>query len=308
MTSALVTGASGFIGSALARCLAEQGTRVYALVRPTSRLGRLDTSRVTVITADTSQEDTLRQALAGTRADYVFNLASYGVSQAERDPQQLCDGNAGLVCRLLEATAGWKLRKFIQAGSCSEYAPAAEGKRITEEHPIRPLSLYGAAKAAAVGSGRALAAQIGLPFLTLRPFMVFGPGEAPERLLPYLIAKLSRDEAVDLTAGEQQRDLTYVEDAVEAFVRAAHSEVNEGTFNVCSGRAVRVRAVAEAVADVLGKPRSLLKLGARPYRDDEPMWLVGDPSRLEKAVGWRARTGLAAGIERMVARTRQVPA
>ncbi|HYX69294.1 MAG TPA: NAD(P)-dependent oxidoreductase [Terriglobales bacterium] len=308
MSSALVTGASGFLGSALARCLAEKGVSVYALVRPSSRLERLDTSRVTVVAADTGRADGLQQALDGIRADYVFHLASYGVSQAERDPQLMCDGNAGLVCRLLEAIAGWKVRKFIQTGSCSEYAPAEEGTRIGEEHPIRPMSLYGAAKAAAVGSGRALAKQMGLPFLTLRPFMIFGPGEAPERLVPYLIAKLSRDQAVDLTAGEQKRDLVYVEDAAEAFYRAAQSAASEGALNVCSGRAVRVRAIAEAVADAMGKPRSLLRFGARPYREDEPMWLVGDPSRMEEATGWRARAGLAEGIERMVARARQVPA
>jgi nucleoside-diphosphate-sugar epimerase len=308
MTSALVTGASGFIGSALARYLAEKGVRVYALVRPGSRLDRLDASPVTVVTADTAREDGLRQALAGIRADYVFHLASYGVSQAERDPQLLCDGNAGLTCRLLEAVAGWKVRKFIQAGSCSEYAPAAEGTLIGEEHPIRPLSLYGAAKAAAVGSGRALAAQMRLPYLALRPFLVFGPGEAAERLVPYLIARLSRDEAVDLTAGEQQRDLIYVEDVAEAFHRAAQSEANEGVFNVCFGRAVRVRAIAEGVADAMGKPRSLLRFGARPYRDDESMWLVGDNRKLQAATGWRPRTGLAEGIERTVARARGVPA
>jgi nucleoside-diphosphate-sugar epimerase len=244
----------------------------------------------------------LRESLKGVSADVVFNLASAGVNPADREPLAMLDGNVHLLAGLLCSLDSQKTRRFIHTGSCSEYASVETGHRLTEDDSVGPSSLYGAAKLCASMYGRALAAERGICFLNLRLFGVFGAGEAPYRLVPYLIGKLREDEPVDLTAGEQIRDWLYVDDAVSALLAAATSEIlgEPGVYNVCSGQATRVREVAEEVAETMKKPKQLLRFGARAYRPDESMWIVGDSRRFTAATGWLPRVSMAEGIRRMV--------
>jgi nucleoside-diphosphate-sugar epimerase len=307
--SAVVTGATGFIGSALVRRLLDDGVRTYCLLRTKPRcdsiIERLNGAELVQLVSFQTPE--LERCLMDFSADVIFNLASYGVSQEDRDPEALLDGNAGLVARLVLAAAISPPKIFIHTGSCSEYGqPLLEGTPFTEDQPLRPTSLYGAAKAASTLYGNTLAARVGVPFVTLRLFGVFGVGEGPRRLIPYLIDQLRCDEPADLTPGQQVRDFLYVEDIVEAFVRSvrdANLTLSEA-YNVCSARPIRIRDIGEMVADFMEKPRGLLRWGRRPYRQDEPMWIVGDNRRFVEATSWHPRISTAEGIRRIVAASR----
>jgi nucleoside-diphosphate-sugar epimerase len=305
LRSALVTGATGFIGSALVEELLAHGIETTCIVRArTGGQTRPIPAKTTIVEVSSFALPELKSKLAGITTEAVFNLASYGVQQSDRDPQRLIDGNLGVVSNLLQATAEWRLRRFVHAGSCSEYGfPERNNVPITETEALRPASMYGAAKAASVLFGGALAPQLQIPFVTLRLFGVFGPHEAPDRLIPYLIRKLRHDEPVDLTPGEQVRDLLYEEDVAKAFVAAADAPAIQSgeVYNICFGRPTRVRDVGEAVADALGKPRQLLHWGERQYRSDEPMWLVGDHRRFTAATSWQPRISVQEGIRRMIA-------
>ncbi|HZU42905.1 MAG TPA: NAD(P)-dependent oxidoreductase [Terriglobales bacterium] len=303
--SALVSGATGFLGSALVEHLLARGIDTFCLVRPPcADHARTLPSAVRAVAVSSFTASELKSKLAGVKADVIFNLASYGVQQADRDPAQLIEGNVGVLAGLLEATASWPLRRFIHVGSCSEYGfPERDNVPITETQTLRPTSLYGAAKAASFLFGGALASQLQIPFATMRLFGVFGPHEAPDRVVPYLIRKLRNNEPVDLTPGEQVRDFLYEDDVMEAFVATGESSALKSgeVYNVCSGRPTRVRELGEAVADALGKPHQLLHWGERPYRADEPMWLVGDNRRFRAATSWQPRVSVEEGIRRMIA-------
>jgi nucleoside-diphosphate-sugar epimerase len=161
--------------------------------------------------------------------------------------------------------------------------------------------MYGAAKAATGIFGSALARQAGIPFVTLRLFNIFGVGEAPQRLIPYLIDCLGRSEPADLTPGDQIRDLTYVDDVVDAIRTAATSRLEPySAYNICSGRRTQMRWVAETVADMMGQRRSLLRFGALPRREDEPQLVVGSNERFVGATGWRPRVTVEEGIRLMI--------
>ncbi len=305
--SALVTGATGFIGSALVGRLLVEGVDVTCLVR--SKMRRLSPLArwpgIRVIEVPSFEVAHLKAKLANFSAEVIFHLASSGVQPEDRDPGTLMEGNIGLITWLLQAVANWPLRRFIHTGSCSEYGfSKSNGTPISESEPLRPTSLYGAAKAASVLWGTALATHMKIPFLTLRLFGVFGTHEGRQRLLPYLIDCLQRDQPADLTPGEQVRDFLFEDDVAGAYVEAAKAEhLNHyEVYNVCSGCPLRIRDLAEAVADELNKPRHLLHWGKRPYRRDEPMWLVGDNRKFVTATGWQPRVSIDEGIRRMSAK------
>jgi len=143
-----------------------------------------------------------------------------------------------------------------------------------------------------------------LPLVVLRLFGVFGPGEAPRRLVPYLVDRLRQGEAVDLTPGTQVRDLLYIDDAADAFVRAADAPSlgDDGqVYNVCSGVPVAVRQVGDTVARLLDAPPESLRWGAIPPRTEEPPWIVGDGERFRSATGWQPKFDLTAGLKATIA-------
>ncbi len=301
----LLTGASGFIGGALAQQLAHAGYKVNCLVRHGSagntKLKSIE--GIDVVAVPSFDRKVLAEALDGMSATAVLNLASYGVKQGERDPGMMIEGNISLLSALVHVTSRWPLKVFVHTGSCSEYAPPAQHAPIREGDPLRPQSLYGAAKAASFILGSALATDLGVPIVTLRLFGVYGVGEGPERLLPYLIESLRNDAKVDLTAGEQVRDLLYIDDVTAAFLTVLErTDLPPGAvYNVCSGKPVRIKDIAFSVARAMNKSEKLLLLGKRDYRKDEPMWLVGDNSLFTGATGWSPGINLQEGIERMMA-------
>jgi nucleoside-diphosphate-sugar epimerase len=214
----------------------------------------------------------------------------------------MINGNIGVMSRLIQGLSHSSPRVILHAGSWSEYADSNGSDPIGEDRPIWPRSVYGAAKASATIFGNALARETGLPFVTLRLFNVFGIGEAPSRLIPYLIDRLGASEYADLTPGDQVRDLTYVDDVVDAILLAAEAGLEPYTaYNVCSSRPTAVKWIAETVADIMHKPRNLLRFGSIPRRTDEPLEVVGDNTKFVSATGWEPKTTVATGVELMVA-------
>jgi nucleoside-diphosphate-sugar epimerase len=305
LTSAIVTGATGFIGSTLVRRLVARGVRVTCLVRAgSSRLDRVGGAGITTVALDRFEPEPVRAVLrAAGRADALFHLASYGVDPGERDPDAMTAGNATLVKTLLSAAADLGLQRFVYTGSCSEYGPASEPALLTETSLLEPTSPYGVAKLVAERDGGEQAKRLGVPLVTLRLFGTYGPFEAPERLVPYLVERLRRGEVPSLTGGEQARDLMFVDDVADAIIASATSEgITEGeAYNVCTGVPVRIREVAHEVAELMEKPTADLGLGRRAYRADEAMWIVGDPTRFVEATGLRPRLSRRDGLRRSIA-------
>lgn len=296
---ALITGASGFIGSALARRLVEENWHVTAVGRDASRLPA-GCDQAVVAQYD---DATLASALEDRSCEVIFHLAAYGVAPDQRDPAQMFAANVAGTASLASLAARIGARAVIYAGSSAEYINAPPGMLIDEDYPLCTKAIYGASKAAGGLWGRALAAREGIVFQWLRLFGVYGPGEARHRLFPAIAAQLARDMPVDLSPGRQIRDILYIDEVIDALLLAADAAIKgeDGPFNLCSGRAVSVQDVALALADALGKPRELLRFGAIPYRPDENLWLVGDGRRLQNAAGFRSMLTLEQGIERFIA-------
>ena len=203
----------------------------------------------------------------------------------------------------MEDLAGRGVSRVIHIASCFELAtaPSDHTSPFLDDHPIGAWSAYGASKAKGAEAAVAAGDRLGVPVVVLRLFGVYGPGEPPHRFVPHVIERLSRGEPAELSEGRQLRDWTYIDDAAEAIAAAADATgLGAGPHNVCSGVPIAVRAVAEQIADALGASRDLLRFGARPMREGEPHWLVGDPSCFQATTGWRPRVSLDEGLRRTI--------
>lgn len=293
--SALVTGASGFIGRALATRLVAEGWIV-------SCLGRNDPSipGARFLKVRSLADAELHRAVGGRRIDVVFHLAAYGVSPGDRETTTAFEANVQGTASVVEMAAKVGADTLVYTGSCSEYADCEPGHLISEDHPLTTTNLYGASKAAAGIWAAATARQLGVSFRWIRLFGVFGPGEAPHRLLPSLVSSLQRGQPVDLSPGYQMRDMLHIDEAVSGLIEAARMSDTAGgrAYNLCSGRPTSVKAFAGLVADALGRSQDLLRFGAIDYRPGETMWMVGSPAAFAKASGFQSRVELAEALAR----------
>jgi nucleoside-diphosphate-sugar epimerase len=136
--------------------------------------------------------------------------------------------------------------------------------------------------------------------VTVRPFAVYGPRQATRAFIPACIDAARQGVDFRMTGGEQQRDLVYVTDIVEGFIRAATVPQAAGqTFNLCSGHETALYEVARTIVEQMGNPIAVQR-GALPYRDGEIWHLVGDNARARSILGWEPRVPLADGLRRTI--------
>lgn len=299
----LVTGSTGFIGKALVSELLMSGAKVSCLLRKESA----STPReATDITLQGGSLQDFKVALRNRKFDFVIHLASYGVKRGDDNLEQIIQGNINYLCNLLNSL-DCRPRLVINTGTCAEYGFIKDGEFVTEEASIKPVTLYAAAKSAATLFGEALARQLDIKFISLRLFGVYGEGEAGYRLLPYIVASLKQNKSLELTTGQQQRDVLYIDDVVSAYLQAIKKhEVLPAyqSYNVCSGAPVRVRDFVEYVAMCMQKNADLLQWG-KIERPDEPTWLVGDNSLFRRYTSWEPvfdmKSGLDKSLQQMLA-------
>jgi nucleoside-diphosphate-sugar epimerase len=166
---------------------------------------------------------------------------------------------------------------------------------------LSPLSPYSAAKAAASLWLGMMHRSHGLPAVILRPFLVYGPGQPPERLVPAAILHALQGRDFAMTEGRQSRELTYVDDVVEGFLRAGLRPAARGeAINLASGEERPVRDIVFEIYHRVGgagRPRP----GALPPRPNEMRRYVADTAKAARLLNWRATTPFADGLERTIA-------
>lgn len=300
-TRVLVTGAGGFIGSLLCRRLLQEGAEVTALVRPGRAYPRLEgLDGLSTLCTDLAQGRSVEEGLEAVRPRLVFHLAA-SVDRSRNPggiPVLLRDNVAGTL-HLLRAAAEAGVRRLIHTGSAEEYGRGPVP--FAEDQAACPTTPYGASKATATLWCQAAHAAFGLETVTARLFMVYGPHQPPDFFLPQLLEAARRRRALEMTAGEQRRDFTWVEDVVEALLRLGTAPGLGGRiFNVCTGKGTSLREVVRVLEEVLGREVPV-SLGALPYREGEVFESWGSPQALEKAVGYRPPTSLREGLGRLVA-------
>lgn len=288
----LLTGATGFVGSHVARLLLARGHTVHALLRPGSSTARIEDvlPHLHPVPCALSDTDALHAHIARIRPELCLHLAWHATPGSYlHAPENIDMLRASLA--LAQSLAVNGCRRLLVTGTCFEYD--AEVGWLHEDSPLRPLSLYAATKAAL---GQTLSLWPGaMQSVWPRLFYLYGPGEDPRRLVASVICALRDGQPAQTTHGGQVRDYLHVADCAAAIVALAEADAT-GPVNVGSGVPVTVRDMVTEIADKMGRP-DLLQLGALSLRGYDPPFLCADVRRLHSVTDWRPRFALNTGLE-----------
>lgn len=295
----LVTGASGFIGSHLARHLARSGHRVVGTARPGSQPWRLRElpANLEIAPLDLQNPDAVSRLFDRYRFRAVYHLAARGVQVEDNDPGALAAVNTVGTLLLARHALQHGVARFVYCGSGLEYRNSNYG--VGESAVCASPNLYGATKAAGWLLLDCLRRTEGLALTTVRPFTVFGPDESPRKLIPYVIGGALRREPILLGDGLQVRDYLHVSDVVTALTLAAeHPDAVGQAFNIGAGAggACRIRDLVEMILRLTGAPASLCRYGEVQHGRGASPSLVADAALAERVLGWRQQVTLEAGL------------
>jgi GDP-4-dehydro-6-deoxy-D-mannose reductase len=287
---AYLTGGSGFVGAWLLRHLAEAGD---ATVAPGPEV---DVTNLELLAAD------MRAALP----DVVYHLAALThVGQSWREPGETFRVNAMGTLNTLEAAAGCEVPPTVLVVSSAEvYGPAVDSEPLDEQAELRPVSPYAVSKVAAEFLGLQAFLGRGLRVIRARPFNHVGPGQSDDFVVSALARRmveveLSKGGNVRVGNLAASRDFTDVRDVVRAYRLLASNAVAGEAYNVCSGRAVTIAALADQMAGLLSYEVKLVE-DPELFRPVEVPVLVGDASKLAAATGWHPTIELAATLSNVL--------
>jgi nucleoside-diphosphate-sugar epimerase len=252
MAKALVTGATGLVGSHLVERLLERGDRVWALVRPTSRVDFLKEQGVELVYGDLNDLKSLRSVVQGT--DTIYHCAA-------RPPlggtaQQFYRDNVEGTQHLLEASLQAPLERFVHVSTVDVYG-YDHHDGADESTPLKPDGLYSRSKIEAERVVMDYYQRYRLPVVILRPCLIYGPRD--RHLLPAVLQLLTLRRVPLVRGGRALLDLVYVGDVAEALVLASTREEAIGqAYNITDGARRTLREIVETFARAWGqKPRFL---------------------------------------------------
>ncbi len=299
----LLTGATGFIGSHLARRLVAEGAEVHAV---TSTVSSVYPVRLTDLRDDIALHEgclTDRSAMdkvaAAVRPQYVFHLGAFThVGKSWQRVDECIQSNIQGTVNLLHALEPYPYERFVYTGTSEIYGDIEVP--FVETANVRPISPYSVSKYAGECFCTMFHQGRGWPIVMLRPFNAYGPAQTPDRIVPETIVRALRGEEIRISSGVQTREFNFVEDLADGFVRAALTPGLEGeVINLGCGEEVTIRELVEMIVDLLGNPVSP-NFGALPHRPTEIWRMYCDPSKATKLLGWKPAHTLREGLIRTI--------
>lgn len=298
----LITGVAGFVGSTLAEELLHQGHQLigvdcfldyYPRSAKEKNLTSLMQQQSFELIDQPLQEVDLPTVLDGV--DWIFHLAAQaGVRASWGDEFSIyTTNNIQATQRLLEAATRTKPRSLVYASSSSVYGDAAE-LPMREEVALHPVSPYGVTKLAAEMLCHLYYHNHGVPTVSLRYFTVYGPRQRPDMAFHKLLKAAWLNESFPLFGdGEQTRDFTFIQDAVQATMAAAESGKPGAVYNIGGGSRVSMKEVMETIRQVTGRE---LKVDRLPVQKGDMRDTYADTSAARRDLSYRPATSLKDGL------------
>jgi NAD dependent epimerase/dehydratase len=304
----LVTGAGGFIGSHLTERLVALGAKVKAFVRYNSRndWGLIEIlpshvkEKIEVIMGDLRDSETIGGVMKDV--DMVLHLgALIAIPYYYIHPREVVETNIMGTLNILNAAKEYKIKRIIHT-STSEVYGTAQYVPIDEKHPLQGQSPYSASKIGADKLAESFHRSYDLPITTLRPFNTYGPRQSARAVIPTIITQALAQDEVVLGSLWPTRDLSYVDDVVEGFIKASESERSIGeVINIGSGLEISINDLANKIISLIGKKVRIVldPKRVRPPKSEVER-LIADNSKAKELLDWEPKVSLDEGLRRTI--------
>jgi NAD dependent epimerase/dehydratase len=309
----LVTGAGGFIGSHLVERLVADGYEVRAFVRYN---GRSDAGQLRHVAADVQRHveivfGDLRDCDAVRRAahavDTIYHLgALIGIPYSYVHPRETVETNVTGTLNVLTAARDLGIGRVVHT-STSEVYGTARTVPITEAHPLQGQSPYAASKIGADSLAESFHLSFGVPVVTIRPFNTYGPRQSMRAVIPTVAVQALRGDVVRLGSLSPTRDLNFVTDTVDGFVRAGRTPGIDGrVMNLARDEETSIGDLAQKIVAIVGRSVRIEadETRLRPAAS-EVQRLRGDASLAKELLGWSSSVDLDEGLRRTIAWVRE---
>jgi len=300
MKRVLITGATGFIGSVLARRLIKEGHEVHAFIRPGSDTWRLDDvydKFKAIYTVNLYNKDLVQTFVEHVNPEIIYHFAA---NRASSDSSSLSgDISTNIIgtWNLLEAAKKINYELFVNAGSSSEYGQKQYSMRETDV--LEPNSYHSFAKGSQTLLCQTHASVEDKPIVTLRFFSVYGPYERKSRLIPAVILGALNKEILNLSYQWVSRDFIYIDDVVDVCLKIEQLCYCPGEIiNIGTGSQSTIKQVVDIVSSVVGRELEC------SWESDGRVWdtdnWVADISACRESFSWEPKVSLREGLEKTI--------
>jgi len=299
----LITGITGFVGSHMAEYALAQGAEVFGSFRWRSQTGNIEhlRSRITLVESDLRDMFSVRAMLESADPSHVIHLAAQSfVGTSWQAPAETLSTNIIAQVNLLEALRGLRsAARFIAVGSSEEYGMVYEDEvPIRETNPLRPLSPYAVSKVTQDLMGYQYFKSYGLPIIRTRAFNHTGPRRGDVFVESNFARQVAMIEAglaepvIRVGDLKPRRDYSDVRDIVRGYWLLLERGEPGEVYNLCSGRSWAIQQVLDFLLAQSTVKDIAVKEDPARLRPSDVMVLEGDPSKVERAIGWRVEIPL----------------
>ena len=298
MKKVIVTGANGFIGTALCRELSNQGISVIAVVRnEEENISNIENLKgLRVVYSDLSEFKNLNEKISDRDIDVLYHLAWVGSAGPLRGSADVQFNNIKYTCDTVKACSKMNCKRFVFASSIMEYE--IEAVMATDATP-GINTLYSSAKVSADYMARTIAGSLGVDYIRAVISNIYGPGELSPRLVNTSIRKLLNGEHCAFSAGEQTYDFIYIDDAVKTFVAIGEKGVANRTYYIGSQKPRPLKEFLCELRDQVD-PNIEIGLGEIPFNGVSLTYTEFDIHAVKNDTGFVPSVSFTEGIKNTI--------
>jgi nucleoside-diphosphate-sugar epimerase len=294
----IITGATGFVGSNLARYFVGKNSEVHVLLRSSSNMWRISDIMDDVIVhqGDLTSPSGLERVMTSVRPDIILHTAVYGGHPFQKDTNKIFNANLYGTINLVKACESLDYELFVNTGSSSEYG--VKRRPMAETDVCEPGEDYGVSKTAASLYCQMAARRDQKSIITFRLFSPYGSYDDATRLIPSVIISCLNGRPPKVSSPFFVRDYIYIHDIISAYEKAIETSYQQSPgeiFNIGSGKQQNVGDFVQHIVQLVNK-NIQPEWGSPGKRQNEPQVWQADIRKAESSLGWKPRYSIEQGL------------